>query len=158
MNVYDFAFYAVSFLAVPLWLMMILLPKHSLTKRIMGSVYIVVPFAVPYAVLVLAHFQDILLFLAPTPSKIEELLTHPYSDVLAWLHFIPLDLFAGRWIYLDSRQKNFNVFAMVPILSLCLLLPPLGFVLYFIFRFINSKRQSEGQPEPSVTANAGSEL
>ena len=143
MDIYNFAFYAVSYLAVPLWLMMILLPKHSLTQKIMGSVYIVVPFAVPYAVLVLPHFQDILLFFIPTPAKIEQLLTHPYSDVLAWLHFIPLDLFAGRWIYLDSRKQDFNVFAMAPILSLCLLLPPLGFVLYFIFRFINYKAKAD---------------
>lgn len=144
MDIYNFAFYAVSYLVVPLWLMMILLPKHSLTRKIMGSVYIVVPFAVPYAVLVLPHFQDILLFLVPTPAKIEQLLTQPYSDVLAWLHFIPLDFFAGRWIYLDSRKQDFNVWAMVPILSLCLLLPPLGFVLYFIFRFINAKPLAEG--------------
>ena len=135
MSIYDIAFYAVSFLAVPLWTLMIVAPKWKVTHRIMSSVYIVLPFALPYAILVLPHFKDILLFMPPTPEKIGELLSHPYSVVLAWIHFVPLDLFAGRWIYLDSREHNLNVFAMVPILTLCFFLPPLGFSLYFIMRF-----------------------
>ena len=139
MDVYDYAFYIVSFLAVPLWLLMILLPKWELTRRAVGSVYIVLPFALPYAILVLFHLQDVLLFLAPTPEKIQTLLSHRYSDVLAWIHFIPLDLFAGRWIYLDSRSENFNVFVMMPILTLCFLLPPLGVSIYLLFRLATAK-------------------
>jgi Na+-driven multidrug efflux pump len=139
MTIYDFAFYAVSFLVVPFWLMMILAPKWHITRKALSSVYIVLPFAIPYAVLVLFHFEDILLFLAPTPAKIEELLTRPYSDILAWIHFIPVDFFVGRWIYFDSRRQDFNVYVMVPILTLCFLLPPLGITIYFFYRLVNSK-------------------
>jgi len=138
-EIYNLAFYAVSFLAVPLWLLMILLPHWKVTQRIMGSVYTLVPFAIPYAILVLPHWRDVFLFLIPTPLKIETLLTQTQSDVLAWIHFIPLDLFAGRWMYLDSRRQGFNVWMMAPILALCLLLPPLGMVLYFIYRLIAGK-------------------
>lgn len=143
MTPYNIAFYAVSYLVIPLWLMMILLPKWHITRKVMSPVYIVLPFLLPYAILVLPHFQDILLFLIPTPAKIENLLTHPYSDVLAWIHFIPVDLFAGRWIYLDSRRLDFPVLPMVPIMTLCLLLPPLGISLYLIYRLLSQKSAAD---------------
>ena len=146
MDFYNLAFYLVSYLAIPLWLMMIFLPHASLTKKLMGSVYIVLPFAVPYAILVLPHLSDVLLWLIPTPEKIEQLLTKPYSDILAWIHFIPMDLFAGRWIYLDSRHQGFSALIMAPILTLCLLLPPLGFVIYMLYRIAFSKA---GAPSPN---------
>ena len=143
MNIYDIAFYVTSFAAVPLWGMMILLPNWSFTKKALGSVYIVLPFALPYAILVSFHLEDILLFLAPTPAKIEALLSRPYSDVLAWIHFIAMDLFAGRWIYFDSRKQDFNVLVMAPILTLCFLLPPLGVSIYLIYRLFNATTKSE---------------
>lgn len=143
MAIYNFAFYAVTGLVIPFWLMMILLPKWHFTRKALSSVYIVLPFVLPYAILVLPHFRDILLFLLPTPEKIENLLTRPYSDVLAWIHFIPLDFFAGRWIYFDSRRQDFNVLVMAPILTLCLLLPPLGITIYLFYRMAKSKTSAD---------------
>ena len=139
MDIYTIAFYATSFLAVPLWLLMIVLPKAALTQRVMKSVYTVVPFAIPYALLELPHLSDALLFAMPSPEKIGALFTHPHSVVLAWIHFVPVDLFAGRWIYLDSRRQGLNAWLMAPILTFCLLLTPLGMVLYFLYRLIAGK-------------------
>lgn len=149
MTIYDFAFYAVSYAAVPFWLLMIFLPRWTVTSSVLRSPYIILLFTLPYALLVLPHFSDILLFLNPTPEKIEELLQRPYSDVLAWIHFIPLDLFVGRWIHFDSQRLKLPYFLMIPVLTLCFLLPPLGISLYLITRLI-----MRGNASDSIVATA----
>jgi hypothetical protein len=152
MDIYEriciYAFYAVSYLAIPFWTLMILFPKWPVTARVMGSVYLVLPFALSYAILVLFHLTDIKSFVPPNHEHVIDLLKHRYSDMLAWMHFVALDLFAGRWIYFDSRRQNFNVLVMAPILTLCFLLPPLGISLYLIYRLICGK-------SADPTANAG---
>ena len=133
MTIYDLAFYVTSYLAVPVWVLMIAFPHARFTKVLLSSVWIVVPFLVPYSLLILGHLGDVLLFLRPTPDKILHITSQPYGVVMSWIHFIPLDLFAGRWIYVDSRRRALNALVMAPILLACFLTPPLGVLLYILY-------------------------
>ena len=51
-----------------------------------------------------------------------------------WAHAIGFDLFVGRWMYLDSRQRGVHALLMGPLFVLLILLSPLGLLAYLILR------------------------
>ena len=127
----DTVFNLSAILVFPFWVLMIFVPKWSWTRRIVDSPLIATPAAVLYVVLLIPVFGDVLLgVLTPSLADIGSLLSSPRGTSIAWAHFLAFDVFVGRWVYLDSRDSNRNVFVMAPILFLVLMLGPLGLLLY----------------------------
>jgi uncharacterized protein (DUF2062 family) len=92
-----------SFLVLPLWVLMILVPRWRWTKRIVHSSLVSAAPALLYASLVLPRLREIWPAVSrPTLSGIAVLLGSPAGATIAWVHFLAFDLFVGRWIYLDS--------------------------------------------------------
>jgi hypothetical protein len=134
-------FNLVFLLAAPLWALMILVPGWSWTKRIVASPLIASPAAVIYAVLVLPRLDEVLpIVIRPELADVAQLLSTPSGAALGWAHFIAFDLFVGRWMYLDARQRGIHPVAMAPILLLTILLAPLGFLVYAAVRYIPARR------------------
>ena len=50
----------------------------------------------------------------------------------AWLHLLTFDLFVGRRIYLDSRQRDLPVWLVSVILLLVFLVGPFGCGVYLL--------------------------
>jgi hypothetical protein len=122
-------------LAAPFWALMILLPKWSWTRRIIGSPLIVLPIVVIYALLVIPAFGDVLpAVTSPTLDGVTALLGTPSGAAAGWAHMIAFDLFVGRWCYLDSLERGISPWVMAPILLLTILLGPLGLGLYLTVR------------------------
>jgi Domain of unknown function (DUF4281) len=121
--------------AAPFWALMILLPRWSWTKRIIGSPLIVVPPLLIYAVLVLGSLTEFLPAVAsPTLDGVRDLLGTADGAAAAWAHMIAFDLFVGRWAYLDSQVRGIPALVMAPVLLLTILLGPLGLLVYLLVR------------------------
>ncbi|WP_319459618.1 ABA4-like family protein [Micromonospora sp. RTP1Z1] len=117
--------------AAPFWALMILLPHWSRTARIIGSPLIVLPVLVIYAMLVLPAIDDVLpAVTSPTLGGVRDLLGTADGAAAAWAHMIAFDLFAGRWAWLDSRERGVPALVMAPVLVLTILLGPLGLAAY----------------------------
>jgi hypothetical protein len=130
-----------NLLVMPFWFLMILLPHWQWTKRIMGSLWIVVPAALLYAVFVVPNMLGLLGDLAnPTLGGISALLGTPQGATIGWIHFLAFDLFVGRWAYLDSRNHNFTAWLVSPILFFVLMFGPLGLLLYLAVRALLLRR------------------
>lgn len=126
-----------NLLVLPFWAIMILLPRWSITQRLIASPLIVLPTALIYAALVLPQIGSLLGALAnPSLADIAALLGTPQGAVIAWEHFVTFDLFTGRWAYLESRAQNYSALVMAPILFLILMFGPLGLLLYLLTRYI----------------------
>lgn len=124
-----------NLLALPFWVLMIVLPYWRWTKRIIASPLIAAPLAVMYAVLVIPWVGVLVPALTqPTLAGIAALLGTPDAALIAWVHFLAFDLFTGRWIYLDSRERGINAWLMAPVLAFTFLLGPLGFAVYLLVR------------------------
>jgi Domain of unknown function (DUF4281) len=138
-------FFALSvFLVAPLWLLMIGLPGLALTRRILSSPLVLLPLPVLYATLLVVDWPLLLYLIEhPTLVGLAVALGSPSGALIAWVHLLAIDLFVGRWIYLDSRDREIPSLAVVPILWLALLLGPVGLMLYLIVR-------SFGKPPPSA--------
>ena len=131
------AFELCGMVALPFWALMVFLPTWSITRRIIGSPWIVAPAAVIYLVVLLPVANFVLPeVISPVQARIMQLLGTPTGTTLAWAHFIAFDLFVGRWIYCDSRSRMYSPWWVSPILILTLLIGPVGLLLYLATRTI----------------------
>jgi hypothetical protein len=126
-------------LTIPFWLLIIVLPKWRWTQRLMKSVLVIVPAALAYAILVIPRFVEIFpAVVSPKLPQIAALLGSAEGATIGWIHFLAFDLFVGRWVYLDSRERGLNPFLMAPILFFVLMLGPLGLLLYLTVRALTT--------------------
>ena len=124
-----------NLLVLPFWLLMIALPRWRATERIMRSPLVSAAPALLYLVLVLPRLAELLPALAnPTPAGVAALLGTPAGATIAWAHFLAFDLFAGRWAYLDSRQRGLSAWLVSPVLFLIFMVGPLGLLAYLLAR------------------------
>jgi hypothetical protein len=97
--------------------------------------YFLLPWAVLYVILVVPGLLNVLpTLLQPTLESVSALLGKPEAALIGWIHFLVFDLFVGRWIYLESRERNLSVWLISPILFLTLMLGPAGLLAYLTVR------------------------
>lgn len=131
----DLVFSASSLLVMPLWLLMIALPRWRATVAIMRSPLVVLPAALLYTGLILPGLLDVLPALArPELGPIAALLGTPTGATIGWVHFLAFDLFVGRWVYLDARERGTSPWLVSPVLVLVLMVGPLGLAAYLGLR------------------------
>ena len=131
----DLLFPASNLLVLPIWALMILLPRWRWTARIIRSPLVSAAPTLLYAALVLPRLGVIWPAVSrPTLSGVAALLGSPTGATIAWVHFLAFDLFVGRWIYLDSQERRISAWLMAPVLFLTLMLGPAGFLFYLIVR------------------------
>jgi hypothetical protein len=128
-------------LAVPFWALMILAPGWSWTRRIAGSPLIVLPVLACYLAAVLPILPEFAAeMLSPDQAGVRDLLGTVDGTSVIWAHLIAFDLFIGRWMYLDSRERGIHPLIVSPILVLTILLSPFGLLGYLAVRSVPAAR------------------
>ena len=130
--------------AAPFWALMILAPTWSWTRRVISSPLIVlVPLVVYFAAVapILTDFAAEML--SPDLAGVRDLLATADGTTLVWAHLIAFDLFIGRWMYLDARERGVHPLIMAPILVLTILLSPFGLVTYLAVRSVRQPAPAE---------------
>ena len=142
----DVLFRTSNLLVLPIWALLILLPRWRWAVRIIRSPLVSAAPAILYAALVLPSLGAIWPAVArPTLAGVEALLGSPVGATIAWVHFLAFDLFVGRWIYLDSLERRISSWLMAPVLFLTLMLGPAGFLLYLAVRSIRAASPTSTQ-------------
>ncbi len=133
----DVLFQIVTYAPAPIWALMIFAPHWRGTRWFVGQPYFLLPFVILYVVLVIPGLPVVLpLLLQPKLAEITALLATPEGTLIGWIHFVAFDLFVGRWIYLDSRERGTSVWIVSPLLLLTLLFGPLGLLGYLLVRLV----------------------
>jgi hypothetical protein len=126
-------FWTSSLLIFPFWFLMWFMPGHHLTKRYVGDVrWCIVPLLLSYTVLALPNAAEVLMTFAtqmPTPEIVVGLFEEDEFVVLAWMHLLALDLFAGRYVWLRMLSAKRPMYVSTPILIMCMMIGPLGFLM-----------------------------
>src|SRR5687767_12837625 len=105
----DAIFSLSNLLVMPFWLLMIALPHWRWTCRLIGSPLVVIGPVVVYVLVAAPRLPELLGSLTrPSLPEVAALLGTPEGATLAWAHFLAFDLFVGRWIYLDSRERQIS--------------------------------------------------
>jgi Domain of unknown function (DUF4281) len=130
------AFVLVFFVgAAPFWTLMIVAPNWGVTQRIMSTPWSATLSLVFWYVYAVPRLLDLLpAVLKPTQPAWQELLATPEAMTFTWAQIIAWDLFVGRWMYLDSRERDIHPGVMAPILLLTILLSPIAVPLYLLIR------------------------
>jgi hypothetical protein len=138
---------------LPLWLAMMIAPKHPLTERAGRSSSIFVIAALNYVVsllLALRHSredED-----APPPSftsldGVRAGLSHRPGALAAWSHMLALDLFAGAWIYRQARRLNAPGWVRILSLFFAMMAGPIGLAIFLLWRALGTEK---GEPLAGV--------
>src|SRR4051812_3257483 len=102
MDIYELSFKVLNYAVAPFWAAMILAPKWSVTQKVTRSLWPTFIFCLPYALLNIPYYvTNMGIFARLDLKEITHLFTDPHCVALAWIHFLGVDLFAGRWIFFD---------------------------------------------------------
>jgi Domain of unknown function (DUF4281) len=133
-----------SLTSIPFWLLMMLAPRWTWTRKIVGSPFVILPAAILYIMLVFPNIiSSVPTLTNPTLETIQTLLGSSAGATITWVHFLAFDLFVGRWAYLDSLKRNIHPLVMAPILFLILMFGPLGFALYLGARIFTGRTNTQ---------------
>ena len=126
-------FWFSSVLIIPLWIMMWFMPRSDITKKIVGDLrFSVIPLILSYAILLAPNVLDVLITLGskmPTPDIVLDLFSTDEMIILAWLHFLVMDTFAGRYIWMRMIAADKPIQFSMPILLVCMMLGPIGLLI-----------------------------
>ncbi|WP_028924275.1 ABA4-like family protein [Pseudonocardia acaciae] len=136
-ELFDVTFY----LAAPFWLLIILAPAWSGTRRVMSSPWVtVLPLAV-YLIVALPHFGELWAVVSrPDLAELRAFLATPYGAAAIWAHLIAFDMFIGRWMYLQGRDLGIHPLIVSPILLLTIFLSPFGLLVFLVVRGVAAAR------------------
>jgi len=135
---------------LPFWTLMILLPNWKITQRIMASY---LPFVLIAGVYLYLFINSVTPENAQDFSNLELAnLAHLFADekVMAtgWIHFLVMDLFVGRWIYLEGQKTGVWT---IHSLALCFFAGPLGLLSHIATDWISKKFFPKFQQNEAVT-------
>ena len=93
---------------LPFWALMIVLPKWAVTRKVITS---------PLPFVTLAGLYIYLLIVAVNPESAQALANPKLADIarffadegaaaVGWVHFLVMDLFVGRYIYLEGQDRG----------------------------------------------------
>jgi hypothetical protein len=138
----EMVFAASNLLVLPFWLLMIVLPAWRGTRWLMRSPLVLAPLPLLYTALLAPRLGELLpLLLNPRLADIAALLGTEVGALLGWVHFLAFDLFVGRWVYLDCREREISAWTMAPVLFLVLMVGPFGLLSYLGVRaWVNGAR------------------
>ena len=137
----DFLFHFSAISVLPFWGLMILLPKSNFSSRVVASPWIILPptlcylaFLIPNLPAAFASFEN------PSPQSLAGMMAQPWAASLFWAYAGAFDLFVGRWIFFDARERGISAGYTLPILLICIFFGPLAFPLYALARAANAYR------------------
>ena len=139
---FDLAFSLVNLSVMPAWVMMIFLPRWSVTQTLVHSML--------YPLILGAVYTVLLLFSVfggmggegggfSTIAAVRALFSVDIGIVVGWTHFLLFDLFVGAWEARDARRRGFHHGLLIPCLFFTFMAGPLGLLLYVILRRATKK-------------------
>jgi hypothetical protein len=139
---YNAAFWLANLYVLPFWALMIFAPHWTWTRRIIGSLLILLPLAIAYTGLLIVTIGELAgTTIDFTPEGMARLLSHGNAVAVGWIHYLVFDLFVGRWAYFDSREREIRAWWVSTALLFINLVGPFGFLLYLGVRWLHGTRQ-----------------
>ncbi|MGA7936132.1 MAG: ABA4-like family protein [Kovacikia sp.] len=134
----DQLFNIANLFVLPFWILMILLPKWSVTRRVMESPLPFVILAGLYLYLLSGTItaETAQTLANPTLADIARFFGDDRAAATGWTHFLVMDLFVGRWIYWEGQRTGVWTIHSI---ALCLFAGPLGLLSHLVTQAISQK-------------------
>lgn len=120
----------VLIVATPFW-------KYT-SKFLVGTAVIL--FCIFYTWLIVTNFNAGDFEKFSTLDGVTGLFANKTMVVGGWVHYLAFDLMTGVWITNNAKLHRINHWVTVPVLFFTFMLGPVGLLLYFIIRFVKTKK------------------
>ena len=129
---------------IPFWLLLIILPNHSVTNFFVQSVIAPLILAGAYAFVAYDIFlKGNMLDSFELYSGLDGLYSMFASEtflLLFWIHFLAISLFLGAWIARDSQKYMIPRIFVIISLVLTYFTGPVGLLVYWFIRIFFAKK------------------
>lgn len=138
---------------LPFWALMILLPKWGITRKIMASYLPFVPLAGLYVYLFASSItaESAQALSNPQLADIARFFGEETAAATGWIHFLVMDLFVGRYVYLEGQRTGIWT---IHSLLLCLFAGPMGLLSHILTSWIQRKVSAEERETATPTSEA----
>ena len=139
---WETAFRLANLAVVPVWLLMILQPRWSITRTMVRWAPVPMVLTGLYTLLVATHLDH-------TPGsynsllEVRQMLFHKPVLLAAWTHFLAVDLFLGGWMFEEAERLHMPHVQLAICLFLTFLLGPTGFGLFLLLRLRHRQASAE---------------
>ena len=131
---------------IPFWLLLIIIPNHSLTSFFARSIIAPLLLATGYVYLGYDLYLENNIFdgfeLYSGIDGLYSMFANETLLLIFWLHFLAISLFVGTWIVSDSKKYFMPTIIVIPSLVLTYFSGPIGLVVYWFFRIFFAKKIS----------------
>ena len=131
---------------IPFWLLLIILPNHSVTNFFVQSIIAPLLLTGAYGFVGYNIFlEGNILESFELYSGLDGLYSMFSSEaflLIFWLHFLAISLFLGAWISRDSKRYMVPRFFVIISLVLTYFTGPVGLLIYWIIRIFFAKKIS----------------
>lgn len=140
----DKIFSIANMIALLAWLVLLVAPRWTLTRKVILSGAIPLLLSIAYLILIVMFFGkaeggfDSL-------ANVMKLFTNEWATLAGWIHYLAFDLLVGTWEVKDAEKRGISHWFVIPCLILTFLFGPIGFLLYSILRFFLGKEVKNDQ-------------
>ena len=124
------------------WVLLIFAPRWNVTRVLVRTGLYPSLFAIVYLVLAIVYYNPAEVDFSSLEGLMQGF-TSPGLVVMGWAHYLVFDLFVAIWVVSDSEKLGLKHFWLIPILVLCLMAGPIGFLVYWLVRLGRKKKFEE---------------
>ncbi|ALM07032.1 hypothetical protein SB49_03855 [Sediminicola sp. YIK13] len=133
-------FSIVNTIALPMWLLMIVVPKWKPTRFLIDYKVIPLLLALVYAFYIFQTLQIGGWMDFSNLASVMTLFTEENAILAGWVHYLAFDLLVGMWILDENKKLGIHQLLLAPCLIGTFMFGPLGFLLFMIIRGIKVQR------------------
>ncbi|MDJ0646218.1 MAG: ABA4-like family protein [Flavobacteriaceae bacterium] len=125
---------------MPMWLLMIILPKWKATRFLIDFKVIPLALSVIYAIYIIQAIQIGGGMDFGSLSSVMALFTEENAVLAGWVHYLAFDLLVGMWMLNQNKELGIHQILMAPCLLGTFMAGPIGFLLFMILRTAKKKQ------------------
>lgn len=129
-------FSIVGMMAMPMWILLIFLPKWKVTRLLVDYKVIPLLLSVIYAIYIFLSIQNGGGLDFGSLRSVMKLFTVENAVLAGWVHYLAFDLLVGMWMVNQNQRLNIHPVLMAPCLFATFMLGPVGFILFNIIKSI----------------------
>ncbi|WP_299674731.1 ABA4-like family protein [uncultured Tenacibaculum sp.] len=123
-------------LAMPMWILMIFLPKWKVTRFLIDFKIIPLLLSIIYAIYIIISLQQGGMMDFGSLASVMQLFTVENAVLAGWVHYLAFDLVVGMWMLDQNKELKIHPVVMAPCLFGTFMFGPVGFLLFMIIKSI----------------------
>ena len=123
-------------LAMPMWILMIFLPKWKVTRFLIDFKIIPLLLSIIYTIYIFISIQQGGMMDFGSLASVMQLFTVENAVLAGWVHYLAFVLVVGMWMLDQNKELKIHPVVMAPCLFGTFMFGPIGFLLFMIIKFI----------------------